>query len=470
MGQNPDAYLGPNVGLEPAQIVFVAIPVGVPTTEYGIFVTRAEADNWNITHAAIQPKIGTGIELNVPTINYFGEPVILRGNLKDANENLLPNKKIVCYIGGINIPHSTNADGAFEYHFMNPAVGTYLATVKFPGDSEYEATSSEATFSVEYEYHEPERVETYREYEIWTRWVAGRMDYTTPSPVDAASPTIEGIRMAIDSYIKSITPEPEPELVEVYRGYEIWTRPQYNDYTTPPPIHSASSSIDGLRMAIDRYIQSIFEWTPEQRQIFVNSGLTDAEINTIPIETTDMIDAEFAVPKIGFGLNVPSVDDIKRKVNDELLAEGVDAEIVGVVYHKVGGRSWWDWYDGWKCWLFVRSPLAITGAITIGFALKIALAFFCAAVLVYWKWSEVRVAEIKSEDISDINDVVTDILANPDLTDEQKQAIIDKLLETHQKATEEDKSWVDKLMELAPIGLLGAGLLLVLTMMPRRRD
>jgi len=51
-------------------------------------------------------------------------------------------------------------------------------------------------------------------------------------------------------------------IVEVYRGFEIWDRVSYtglsylSGYIVPPPIDAAGPTIEGIRMAIDRYIAS----------------------------------------------------------------------------------------------------------------------------------------------------------------------------------------------------------------------
>lgn len=324
----------------------------------------------------------------------------------------------------------------------------------------------------------PHVAQTYMGFEIWHTPSAG--DYHVVGLEALEGKYYTNIITAI-SNIKVVLPFIEPIFVEVYRGYEIWTRPQFNDFITPPPIDAASSTIEGIRMAIDRYIPAPILIAGREAKIPENM------LNLIPPETTDIIRVDVKVPKI---VEQPSNENIKRKVQDQLIDEGyTDIEVLAIFKETVP-TSFFEWSEVIHYWLCVRSPIAVTTALTIaGF-----LAFFglLSAVIIRIVWVPIEEAKIAAdvvkdanetiEDIKDTNQkLINDILQNPNLTDEQKEKYVNTILQSEaqeidaitkaqEKAMQTGGSWVDTILELAPIGVIGIGLLLLLSFMPRRRD
>jgi hypothetical protein len=178
-------------------------------------------------------------------------------------------------------------------------------------------------------------------------------------------------------------------------------------------------------------------------------GLTDAEIATIPYDTTDVLIVE------GFSSWAPSGEEIARKVKETAEANGApEIEVTRVIVKKT-----WDWLVlvRRKVYVFVKSPLAPAVAAVI----LAGIAAFCFLITLLKKWIDLRILQEKEEALDDLQTTITRILNDPNLTPEQKEAIIKALTDAFNKAQQTGVNWTD-LLKWGTLGGIGILLLFII--------
>jgi hypothetical protein len=179
-------------------------------------------------------------------------------------------------------------------------------------------------------------------------------------------------------------------------------------------------------------------------------GLTEAEIATIPYDTTDVLIVE------GFSSWAPSGEEIARKVKEAAEANGApEIEVTRVIVKKTG-----DWLVlvRRKVYVFVKSPLAPMVAV----ALLAAIVAVCGFLIVLAKsYFDLRTLQTKEEALDDLQTTITRILNDPNLTNEQKEALIKALTDAFNKAQQTGVNWVD-LLKWGTLGGIGILLLFII--------
>ena len=178
-------------------------------------------------------------------------------------------------------------------------------------------------------------------------------------------------------------------------------------------------------------------------------GLTEAEITTIPYDTTDVLIVE------GFSSWIPSGEEIARKVKEAAEANGApDLEVTRVIVKKTGD---WLMLVRRKVYVCVKSPLApAVAAVLLG-----AIALACFVITLLKKWIDLRILQEKEEALDDLDTTINRVLSDPSLTPEQKQAIVKALTDAFNKAQQTGTSWVD-LLKWGTLGGIGILLLFII--------
>jgi len=202
----------------------------------------------------------------------------------------------------------------------------------------------------------------------------------------------------------------------------------------------------------------VASWVPEEVKGITDpnviaklkaEGLTEAEIATIPYDTTDVLIVE------GFASWAPSGEEIARKVKEAAEANGApEIEVTRVIVKKTG-----DWLVlvRRKVYVCVKSPLApLVAAVILG-----AIALACFVVTLLKEWVELRTLQTKEEALDDLQTTITRILNDPNLTNEQKEAIVKALTDAFNKAQQTGTNWVD-LLKWGTLGGIGILLLFII--------
>lgn len=221
--------------------------------------------------------------------------------------------------------------------------------------------------------------------------------------------------------------------------------------TTVEPLISATSMTYFTAPAPGTYsiCVEVKSWVPEEVKgiedpnviaMLKQEGLSDAEITSIPYDTTDIIIAETLT---SFS---PNSEEVARKISVELQNQYPEVEVTRVIIKKTGDYLF---LVRRKVFVCVKSPLLPAVASTI-----IAILVVIGFIVLAWKVLDVYQAKIEYETTREKDSVITDILNDPNLTPEQKQKLIEALTKAWESGGE---SW----SEVLKVGLIGGGLLIL---------
>ena len=120
------------------------------------FINNKESDNcirWNSADAVIKDNVyqetakSTALSLEDITL-YYGETGKLIATLKDSENKVVSGKSVSITFNNRQTSANTNAQGQISIDIKNLNAGSYPASAKFEGDSQYEASNATATVTI----------------------------------------------------------------------------------------------------------------------------------------------------------------------------------------------------------------------------------------------------------------------------------------------------------------------------------
>ena len=101
----------------------------------------------NVSQVIVVSKIDTSLHVEGIALASYGDTILFKGNLTDANGNPLSDKSLIIHYDD-NIQVITNANGIFQYNVTALTVGTNTVTVTFNGDAIYGQSNTSTTFTI----------------------------------------------------------------------------------------------------------------------------------------------------------------------------------------------------------------------------------------------------------------------------------------------------------------------------------